>query len=483
LIPPYNPAVPRISFRIALALWGAIAIAVVALYGGSAMDDFFITYRYADNLGEGRGFVFNPGERVFGLTEPAYGATLGLLHFVTRIPAPWMGSLTTALGLIGLGWILVAESRTRGQELEAWIGGTLAITLTFIWGCRGAGVIPGLALLAAAVALRERPAVAGFLGALAAGFRPELALGLFFAWMLIAKEARTRGWRFGASAAATGLAGGLVLWLWFGRLSPITLGAKRDFAAWDPVARSSGRHFWPGFVPLFERHWGATWPLFLALGIAGCVLALRRGGAAMKTIVTLGLALALVYPLLGVPLFGWYTIPSIVAALYGFGYVAVALVRLAARAPRAGAAVAAVAALLLALLTLPVMKSLAWGLTHPAVSGHYRSYRDAGLWIREHSGPGARVTALEVGTLAYFSDRPVIDLLGLVSPTSLENVARREVIESLRADPTDFFVLTSGLEGMTGPVRVQPWFEATYELAHELPAVDNGAMWIFRRRS
>ena len=55
--PPYNPAVIAIAARASLALWLAVAAAVTALYGGSAMDDFFITYRYADNLGDGRGFV------------------------------------------------------------------------------------------------------------------------------------------------------------------------------------------------------------------------------------------------------------------------------------------------------------------------------------------------------------------------------------------------------------------------------------------
>ena len=36
-------------------------------------DDFFITYRYAQNLLAGNGFVFNPGERVFGTTAPGWG--------------------------------------------------------------------------------------------------------------------------------------------------------------------------------------------------------------------------------------------------------------------------------------------------------------------------------------------------------------------------------------------------------------------------
>ena len=474
--------------RTLLACWAAVSAAVVALYGGSGMDDFFIFYRYADNLARGRGFVFNVGERVFGLTEPAYGAALGVFEFVTRIPAPWLGSLATAAGLLALGWILRREAEPRGQEAEALVGGTLAVALTFFWVCRGAGVIPGLALLALSARLRSRPVLGGIAGALAAGFRPELALGLLFAWLFGHSGERVARRRFAGAVAGGGalLAGSL--WLWFGRVTPITLGAKQDFAAWNPAARASGSHFWPGFVPMLERHWGRTWPLFFAIGLLGCLLVLRRGGPAMRTIVATGLALAIVYPLLGVPLFGWYTIPTLAAAVYGFAFATVGALR--AIAKRAAATPWPVPRLwpllfggMLVLLLVTPFRSLAWGLTHPDESQHYVSYRDAGRFIRAHSPPEARISALEVGTLAYFSDRTVVDLLGLVSPSSLANVATRNVIETLRADPTEWFVLTTGLEGLIGPVRTLPWFEERYELAHELPAVEGQVMWVYRKKT
>jgi len=35
-------------------------------------DDAFISYRYAKHLVEGQGLVFNPGERVEGITNPLF---------------------------------------------------------------------------------------------------------------------------------------------------------------------------------------------------------------------------------------------------------------------------------------------------------------------------------------------------------------------------------------------------------------------------
>ena len=45
---------------------------------GAATDDIYVTYRYAWNLAHGLGFTFNPGERVFGLTDPGVGLLLAL---------------------------------------------------------------------------------------------------------------------------------------------------------------------------------------------------------------------------------------------------------------------------------------------------------------------------------------------------------------------------------------------------------------------
>ena len=56
--------------------WSTIAAACILRYRGWTVDDFYITYRYAGNLAAGRGFVFNPGERVFGLTDPGLGLAL-----------------------------------------------------------------------------------------------------------------------------------------------------------------------------------------------------------------------------------------------------------------------------------------------------------------------------------------------------------------------------------------------------------------------
>jgi len=56
---------------VALVLIG-VALAVRLLAGPRTIDDAYITFRYARNLADGLGFVYNPGQQVLGTTTPLY---------------------------------------------------------------------------------------------------------------------------------------------------------------------------------------------------------------------------------------------------------------------------------------------------------------------------------------------------------------------------------------------------------------------------
>ncbi len=45
-------------------------------------DDAMISMRYAYNLAHGNGLVWNPGERVEGITNPLWTAIMALVHFL-----------------------------------------------------------------------------------------------------------------------------------------------------------------------------------------------------------------------------------------------------------------------------------------------------------------------------------------------------------------------------------------------------------------
>src|SRR6202022_2682648 len=61
----------------ALVAPAVVAVLVRLLTGPHAIDDAYITFRYARNLAEGLGLVYNPGEWVLGTTAPLWAILLG----------------------------------------------------------------------------------------------------------------------------------------------------------------------------------------------------------------------------------------------------------------------------------------------------------------------------------------------------------------------------------------------------------------------
>jgi hypothetical protein len=115
---------------------------------GHIPDDMFITFRYAWNLAHGEGFVFNPGERVFGLTNPGHALVLALLHAVTRIPIHTLAVVAFAAGLWAAVVLVWREGLRRSAGVETAIGATLVLSASYLWVAAGSEPAVVLGLLA-----------------------------------------------------------------------------------------------------------------------------------------------------------------------------------------------------------------------------------------------------------------------------------------------------------------------------------------------
>lgn len=98
-----------------IVFWVCAGIAIVLALlahvriGVTLIDDAFITYRYAANLAEGRGLVFNEGERVLGTTSPGYAILLAGVGAV----AGWEAIPTAARVVNFLALIVMAGAFSR----------------------------------------------------------------------------------------------------------------------------------------------------------------------------------------------------------------------------------------------------------------------------------------------------------------------------------------------------------------------------------
>jgi len=462
-----------------LGVWGALAAVFTFRLAGKGMDDFFITYRYALHLARGEGFVFNPGEKVFGLTNPGLALALAALRSLTRIEIPILATVLFALGLVALAWLLLRSAARTGRLPEAFGGGTLLVTSSYLWAQQGGEGIPMLALLAGAAELgATRPIVAGLLAGLAAWFRPEAALACGFLCLLLMVEERKVPWRFAATAAAAIGVGLLAAAWYFGTPIPNSLAAKQAMAAGIADAWAGPIRFWLRSVRLVSRHAGPLWQWAVGLGLLGQVPLFAFGGRPGKVFVLFALSLSVLYPVSGVPWFPWYMVSMVVAILYGIAFLIGGVVRLIGRGPAMPRRVAAVLAG--TLLAVPIMISLLpasyhWHRISKGWVPFMERYRSAGLWLAANSTPGATVSYYEVGVLGYFSDRTVIDLLGIVTPEVLPYVRRGDFNGAFLARPADYAIFDTARGGLM-PVAA-PWFQDAYT-----PVAGFGELTIFERR-
>ena len=202
-----------------LAIFVLIRSVFLIFQGLRPFDDTYITFRYALNLAEGHGFVFNSGEHVLGTTTPLWtmmlagGAKLGL-------PIP---GLSLVLGILSdaLSAVLLTSLLTRlklGPAVSV-LASVLFLSQVDYMNLARSGMettFDNLLILAVLYALvRKRWWLAGGLAGLAILTRPEsllLSLVIFvFVGLTNTATQRLLGW----GKAFLGLTLVLLPWLVF----------------------------------------------------------------------------------------------------------------------------------------------------------------------------------------------------------------------------------------------------------------------------
>jgi len=406
-----------------LALLAPLLLWVASGYWGVSYDDGYITYRYARNLAEGRGLVFNEGERVLGTSAPGYAATLGALATLGRpfgFGVEDAGSLLFFASLLALP-LLLARRGAFGAPL---VFGGLALLGRFDLELSGCETLPALALLVAAFRLAwdaDKPLVAGLLGGLATAFR--LDSGLALAALGLALWARDRAFpaRFALAGGAPILATLAGLTLYYGSFLPATLAGKRSELPLATADYGAAEWSW------LERVYGTGGAVaFLALASVGVAFLWRRAGGerhgrlALAAVAAWLLAHELFYRAVGVPFSPWYQVHLFHALLAAAAAGAWFLAGLGASTRRAAAPHPGRRMAFAGLLALPLLlPSLAFAIAQRGLppDPRIRIYRDVARAADRCAGdPENAIAAVEIGALGYFSDRPVLDLVGLVDP-------------------------------------------------------------------
>jgi len=161
----------RIIDWLVIALAGCLALALFQVWewartGGQAgvpLDDAWIHYRFADNLIQGYGFSYNPGEPSPGSTAPLWTLLLAGARLVTGEFLITSKALS-ALGLLGSGWALYEYAQRRtGRRRLALAAGVLTVWAgRLVWaGMSGMETTLFILLSILAVDCHERDLITG----------------------------------------------------------------------------------------------------------------------------------------------------------------------------------------------------------------------------------------------------------------------------------------------------------------------------------
>lgn len=422
-----------------------LTLAHLALFRGYLTDDSFIHFQFAKNLVAGHGFAFNAGQPTYGATSPLWVLLLAASGAIVPGSAatPANATIVPAIAWIAKAWgaffcvlsvvWIVCLGRTLGWDgpCALALGALLA---AHAWSARWAvsGMETALAVFLVIAALerlirvlegRGNAFVAGVLLGLAVLARPEcwilLAMSVVAA-AAVRGEARDHAARFRrAMGVVLGAALPLLPWLalawtWFHHLLPNTGAAKAGAWLHPDLALAA--------IRASIRIVLATDALPIALGVIAAGFAglelLRAAPAPRRAfwLLVAGWPVLLVLGLAagGVQVVSRYLLPAVPSILL-LGVASLGWASSRFDPKRRAAALGLLIALYLGQnATITLRYSAPEARRHTA--GLLSSLAAFGSWARANTSPGTEFALPDIGAFGYYSDRPVLDLFGLVTP-------------------------------------------------------------------
>jgi hypothetical protein len=478
----FAPFTPRLLSRLGLAAYFLLTTAVIfILLPEWGNDDPFITYRYAENIFAGRGFVYNPDEHMLSTTAPLFALLLAVARvFTDNLPraANLIGAASLAGGAVFL-WDVVRQWK---EPRAGWAALALYPTFGLLVRTLGSETPLYLAMCLGAISfyLRGKYTPTGLLLALAFLTRGDAVVlgGVLGVDWLVKNWPRTRGaWRgFFRRLPWGGLAaGGAVLLAWsafavpyFGSPLPVTLAVKRAQGLMA-ISEKFAPGFWTTLQPYLRQPYFVGEVALMAVG----------GGAAFwrkQWLLLVGWSVLyfLAYTLLGVTRYFWYYAPLVpgMVGLIGLGLAMGQ--RFPARFRGGTRIVTGVGIVFLAVLAIMQVSRLLVLRQNP--DQRLVAYRVVGEWLAQNTPSDARVGALEVGVIGYYAvPRPMVDFAGLIQP----EVAHLFAPEVTYQDTAQWAIAMYQPEWIVWHEGFSPELQATFlvencSLAQRFPGTDTG---------
>ncbi len=439
-------------------------VSVMARYPFMAQttDDAFITYRYAENIAAGLGFVYNPGEHILGVTTPLYTLILAFCALIGLKPM-LIGPLLNVIADS-----LVAPILSRRPHADRLM---LAPTLYALspmnafWSA--SGMETGLFCCAIALALyfyeKEQLTASAAISAIAVLIRIDAGLLVLVLFVHHLFRRRKMPWLSMLIMVLILAPWTIFAGLYFGNPIPQSVFAKAALpktGLFDAIVNILIKGFFHPGTPI-----GA-----LLLISAACAIfwARRELFSAWSFFAA---AYILAYTLTRSQLHPWYYPPA------SIGYLPLAaaglsgmfqLQRLRRLAPIAFSLLAAASLFgILRMYQRDLKESVALG----------AFLHSTGSAVGHIAPAGSTLFIKDIGYLGYYSHLRVDDFAGLITPALVGYRARLDFIGAIRHVQSDYLLLASDIASR---LEADGWFTSSYETA-EIFRSDQRRMVLYRR--
>jgi hypothetical protein len=473
----------KILFYLGFAWSFAIRLYWLFAHPAYAGDDALITFRHVENLVRHGQFVYNLGERVQGTTTPLYALILALVSWLPGGTILHAGVLNLVLDLallVVIYRILTARQLPWIGAALVWILGSYYVILTASESRMETPLYVLLIFIAYLYLDRQRyvPMAVALGLLLVTRVDGLIAVAAFYAFITL--DQRRLPWREGLVTLAVALPWYAFAGLYYGSVLPQTMLAKTiAYRNMYPRTRNL-TYLWELVTSGYMHLRLMLWPFI----VYAFLLSIRK----MRFLLPLflfGIIYFAAFSKTRTFIFPWYMVPlhvtQVVLAAVGFGHAAYILgPDLVAREKLRPLSLLVSSALVILLSVW--MRSQFEQIMSPYWSSQPVG-EAVGLWIRDNTPLDATVYTEPVGAIGYYSERQMLDAVGLVAPQVTPYIARSAMkgnydnyAEAINALQPDYAVLREGeYSGFQEPTA-KGRFDTIYEQVHRIKSY-----LIFRR--
>ncbi|MCP4539558.1 MAG: hypothetical protein GY832_20680 [Chloroflexi bacterium] len=493
-----NDHKPNRNAKLIVLILIIVLLAIVAriLPGPRMVDDAYITFRYARNLVEGNGFVYNPGERVLGTTTPLYTLLMTGLSLVTGSrDFATVAMVINALGgaaAVGLLYALGTQfANHRAPAIAAALLWAVApYSVTFAIGGMETDLTIALLLAVSYAHVTKRSRAMAVLSALALLARPDTAIMVGLLWLDLIRMERRLPWREGSITLAI-----LAPWLIFGTLyfgSPLTNSVAAKAITYRLAPEEGFIRLLQHYATLFFEHKVLPSIGVFVVFVFYCILCGLGGSDAFRRkrrtwpISIYPFAYLIVFAVANPLIFRWYLSPPVPF------YFLLIFTGVWTLANNIGKLLDPKSSVRFANGLLALFSTIAFALTlnawtlHPDHGPNRPApemawfklellYEQAAKIVLERAAPDDTLCAGDIGMLGYRTDLHILDTVGLVTHESAQHYpADPEIYVTNYAIPADLvlafnpdYIVILEIYGRRG-LLPDPQFQARYQLIEKL---------------